>query len=1395
MLAIENNLQDRSRVVGTLSGYAGRHAGAAMLVCGCGVSLRDLPAEPGCLSIGVNDVGRHFDPDYLVVVNPPQDIPPDRLRAILDTRARAVFTQYADLQPHHAPRVGITLGRYGGTDVTNPAVLHYTQNSPYVALCLAIQMGATRIGLIGVDFTEGHFFGPTGAHPLSPRLRQIDAEYARLRDAARERGVEIVNLSTVSRLTAFPRVSLASFLQSAAPPCPAAALRIVSYATTPVAGVPAILARCIAAATPHPARCVWATDGYGNGVTFAGDLQWSSHQREAEAALAEADAVIVHNGKVEDRHRTLLAGKPVVTLAHNYLWNVDAGFVARGMPGLVVGQYQATLPEFAGWTAVPNPVPLWEPAYTPGDKGETVTIAYTPSGKHESYPESHRLYWHGKGYDTVIRVLATHGRRHRIEVIAVGARQMSHADALAAKRRAHIVIDECVTGSYHRNSLEGLAAGCVVVNGVGLRPEIAAMLRHCADGADLPFVHATSATLEAVLEDLILRGPAELAAMGQRNRAWMEAHWDFARQWPRFWQPAIDRARMAAAPPPARRQSASAISVVIPHRGADRLPLLRETLRTLHASVPAAELIVAEVATAPLAGEAVRGLGGIHLRLATDGAFERARALNAGSALASHELIVWHDNDLVAGPGFFDRAVAEMRERSLDYLIPYSHIHYLSEADTVGVLCGQRAPAECRPLRTCLGGRDVSGGMGIVHRRFLARFGGFSQEFVGWGGEDNFWWAKASLLGRAGVTLRQDQVLWHLFHAGSGALTHQPPLHSAHYRRNVALLAEARRMRTREHFVARFPTATAECCPFPIAGLRFVSIEGTADHQLARDVAAQFGEMYGASPEVGSAPAGGATVVFGLAAFAADQGGAVLVEPSVSAVPPGVAAVVTDGAAPDSAATPVWRWDTVQASSQARQVAVALVQALSHAGAAAAPPQGNDARGAGPVWLYWEGELPPWIAQCQATIRAHAPGAHCLNALDFDLIWDQDRDIEIARLGPAQRADFVRAFLLQRHGGIWLDSDCLLMRSLDEIHDLLRGHDFVAHRDRQGYYPNGFIAAAPGSTVAAALYREVCARLRSGRPLGWIALGGDALGQVLLSTRARWHELPCERIQPVCWSDPAAFFAIADPETHSRRFDPAALTYMLSNTQIAAYAKANPAASLLDQGTFFGFLLAMALGDAPAPAAVPETHGRRQVFGTYHRAGLLRAEETLSGPGSTLAQTASLRTALPAVFAAFGITSLLDAGCGDCNWMSQLDGAPIHYTGVDIVPDLIERNRRRHGSQRRQFLCLDFAEADLPTADAVLCRDTLVHYSLAGAAAVLRNLQRSGARYLLATTFPGRGPNPDIPLGGWRPLDMQAAPFGFPPPLQVILENCTEMGGRYADKSLGVWPLQDLPLA
>ena len=96
-------------------------------------------------------------------------------------------------------------------------------------------------------------------------------------------------------------------------------------------------------------------------------------------------------------------------------------------------------------------------------------------------------------------------------------------------------------------------------------------------------------------------------------------------------------------------------------------------------------------------------------------------------------------------------------------------------------------------------------------------------------------------------------------------------------------------------------------------------------------------------------------------------------------------------------------------------------------------------------------------------------------------------------------------------------------------------------------------------------------------------------------------------------------------------------------------------------------------------------------------------------------------------------------------------------------------------------------------APAVLCRDGPVHLSFAEVFRAFAHLKRSGSRYLLTTTFSQLERNIDILNGDWRPLNLQQPPFSLPAPLRSIVEGCTEEGGAYADKMLGLWEIRCLP--
>ncbi len=198
----------------------------------------------------------------------------------------------------------------------------------------------------------------------------------------------------------------------------------------------------------------------------------------------------------------------------------------------------------------------------------------------------------------------------------------------------------------------------------------------------------------------------------------------------------------------------------------------------------------------------------------------------------------------------------------------------------------------------------------------------------------------------------------------------------------------------------------------------------------------------------------------------------------------------------------------------------------------------------------------------------------------------------------------------------------------------------------------------------------------------------------------------------------------------------------------------------------------------------------RAVFTQHYRSRGWQEPETVSGHGSTLDRTASIRRELPALFRELGVRSVLDAGCGDFNWFHAMETPLDSYVGVEVVEELAAINQERYGADQCRFVSLDVTRDDLPRVDLIFCRDCLVHLKNAQVRAALRNFRRSGSTYLLATTFTEDHPNEDVPLGGWRPLNLARDPFGLGPPLRLISERESVEDERYFDKSLGLWALQ-----
>jgi hypothetical protein len=89
-----------------------------------------------------------------------------------------------------------------------------------------------------------------------------------------------------------------------------------------------------------------------------------------------------------------------------------------------------------------------------------------------------------------------------------------------------------------------------------------------------------------------------------------------------------------------------------------------------------------------------------------------------------------------------------------------------------------------------------------------------------------------------------------------------------------------------------------------------------------------------------------------------------------------------------------------------------------------------------------------------------------------------------------------------------------------------------------------------------------------------------------------------------------------------------------------------------------------------------------ELFARIYRTNLWGSTGSVSGVGSALDATATLRTEIPRLLDELAARSVLDIACGDFGWLSQTRLGACRYIGADIVDELVERNTRLYAETR-----------------------------------------------------------------------------------------------------------------
>ncbi len=221
-------------------------------------------------------------------------------------------------------------------------------------------------------------------------------------------------------------------------------------------------------------------------------------------------------------------------------------------------------------------------------------------------------------------------------------------------------------------------------------------------------------------------------------------------------------------------------------------------------------------------------------------------------------------------------------------------------------------------------------------------------------------------------------------------------------------------------------------------------------------------------------------------------------------------------------------------------------------------------------------------------------------------------------------------------------------------------------------------------------------------------------------------------------------------------------------------------------------------GINPFPRAFPnallsDAVDASEIFDHVYRENYWGSAKSRSGVGSETTFTESYRKHLQALLVSRECHRLFDAPSGDLNWMSRLIAdTGIDYAGGDISALVVDEVRRQY--PQIDVRVFDITSDAFPDADVWHCRDCLFHLPFSAIRAAMENFVRSEIPFALLTTHKSwlMHSNLDVPMGGFRFLDLQQAPFSLPRALAYLPDY---RWGRDFPRYVGLWSREQIAAA
>jgi hypothetical protein len=390
------------------------------------------------------------------------------------------------------------------------------------------------------------------------------------------------------------------------------------------------------------------------------------------------------------------------------------------------------------------------------------------------------------------------------------------------------------------------------------------------------------------------------------------------------------------------------------------------------------------------------------------------------------------------------------------------------------------------------------------------------------------------------------------------------------------------------------------------------------------------------------------------------------------------------------------------------------------------------------LFLYWVGYEFKLITVLRKLIYLHATNGngykvHLITA-DNLLNYVPLLPSCFKNLVPAHQADYVRVQVICKYGGIWVDSDTLIMDSLDPLFHLIH-----TQKESKGFFMlqdnNLIFNGVFGSQSNTPLMLEWKKRIEETLELkqhhiSWSEIGNDILFHISREMKPYFQNYKMykglENLYPINYSHCTLEYLDKPYDNYKtivRSFQP---LIVLVNSVYKKYEKMDLSKKMpLDY-----FLNKSA-----------ENYNKR-LFGEIYSSQRWNNHDPnvpLSGPGSSLANTQSCSALLNTFIYQHLCKDILDLGCGDLTWVSCtpfFKDDSIRYTGVDVVESVIQKNKIQYSSKLfyNQDIINNVGDAKFFSVEGlIILRDVLFHLKNEEILTIFRNIKHK-FKYIAITS-------------------------------------------------------------